>query len=149
MLILVCVVIGCLVIAFVVRALGGRNQPVPNAAQLKALEDLMLLRLPSGARTVAWSHESAVGDCGILLKLEILPSDLGTLIADSPFAQSSLSSRNALFYITGCYAWWDEGGKAERFLFGEETLPDDRVLQLMVDMDRQELYVVYLALFGS
>ena len=121
----------------------------PNAAQLKDIEELMRVKLPPSARTIAWSHGSAVGDWGILLKLEILPSDMSTLVADSPFTQGSLTSTDALFYISGRYRWWDEGKEAQKYVFGEVALPEGRELEMLVDMDRQDVYVVYLALFGS
>ena len=131
------------------RMWAGRALPPPNAAQLRDLEKLMQLKLPPSARTIAWSHGSAVGDWGILLKVEILASDMPALIAGSPIAQGSLTSKDALFYISGSSPWWDEGAEAQQYLFGRASLPEDRELQVMVDMDRKDVYVVYLALFGS
>jgi hypothetical protein len=74
---------------------------------------------------------------------------MSALIADSPFTQISLTSNDALFYISGRYRWWDEGAEAQQYIFGKARLPEDRELEMLVDMDRQDVYVVYLALFGS
>ena len=115
----------------------------------------MELKLPASARPVAWTYGSAVGDYGIHLKIEIDPSDLQPLIENSPFASIRLNSKEHRFYQGVGGGWWDDGGEAQRFLFGETELrrglqyPPDRELQILVDMDREDVYVVYLALFGG
>lgn len=136
------------------RMWGGRALPPPNAAQLKDAEKLMQLKLPPSARAVAWTHGSAVGDYGIHLKVEIAPTDLQALVQDSPFANMVLSSKEHNFYDGVGGSWWDDGATAQQFLFSETDLPKgrqypDRHLQIMVDMDREDIYVVYLALFGT
>ena len=135
------------------RMWTGRALPPPNAAQLQGMEKLMELTLPPSTRPVAWNHNSAL-DYYIFLKVEIAPSDLQTLIQNSPFATMTLNSKAHNFYDGVGGDWWDDGGKAKQFLFGETLLPQgqqyqDRDLQILVDMDRKDVYVVYLALFGD
>ena len=113
----------------------------------------MELELPPSARPVAWTHDSWL-DYGIYLKVEIASSDLQALIQNSPFAAITLNSKEHNFYDAVGGSWWDDGGRAQRFLFGETGLPQgqqyqDRQLQILVDMDREDVYVVYLALFGG
>ena len=135
------------------RMWAGRALAPPNAAQLRDTEKLMELKLPPSARAVAWNHNSAL-DYYIFLKVEIDPSDLQALIQNSPFATMTLDSKEHNFDDTLGRSWWDDGGQAQQFLFGETLLPQgqqyqDRDLQILVDMDRKDIYVVYLALFGS
>jgi hypothetical protein len=146
--VIVCFAVLCFGIVLAARMSARKAPPTPNAAQLKDIEELMQVKLPPSARTVAWTHGSAVGDWGILLKVEILPSDMSALITDSPFTQGSLTRKDALFYISGD-PWWDEGGEAQQYMFGKASLPEDRELEMLVDMDRKDVYVVYFALFGG
>ena len=127
--------------------------PPPNSAQLKDAEKLMELKLPPSARAVAWNYISAL-DYYMFLKVEIGPSELQALIQNSPFATMTLNSKEHDFYDGVGGSWWDDGGQAQRFLFGDTPLPQgqqyqDRQLQILVDMDRKDVYVVYLALFGD
>lgn len=135
------------------RMWAGRALAPPNASQLRDLEKLMELKLPPSARPVAWNRDSWL-DYYIFLKVEIGPSDLQALIQNSPFANMVLSSKEHNFYDGVGGGWWDDGGQAQRFLFGDTLLPQgqqyqDRQLQILVDMDREDVYVVYLALFGD
>ena len=131
---------------------GRAAPPPPNPAELKDTEERMELTLPPSARPLSWTCDSAL-DYTILLKVEIHPSDMQTLIQNSPFSTEPLRQNNDLFYhdIGG---WWNEGARAQNFLFGETLLPQgqqyqDKQLQILVDMDRKDVYVVYLALFGD
>ena len=135
------------------RMWTGRALAPPNAAQLQDTEKLMELKLPPSARPVAWNHSSWL-DYRIFLKVEIDPSDLQALIQNSPFAAMPLNSKEHNFYDGVGGGWWDDGGQAQRFLFGETLLPQgqqyqDRRLQILVDMDRKDVYLLYLALFST
>lgn len=125
----------------------------PNAAQLRDVERLMEVKLSPSARPVAWTYDSWL-DYGIFLKVEIDAADLQSLVQQSPFASMTLGSNEHNFYDGLGESWWDIGAKAQRFLFGEILLPvgqqyPDRRLQMLVDMDNEQVYVVYLALHST
>ena len=135
------------------RSWSGRALPPPNAAQLRDLEKLMELKLPPGARPIAWTYFSAL-DYYILLKIEIDPSALPALIENSPFSNVPLSSTEHRFYDGVGGAWWDRGSEAQRYIYGQAGLPQgqqyqDRHLDIFVDLDNPDKYIVYLALFTN
>lgn len=121
----------------------------PTESELREIESLMRVQFPKSARPTAWVRGSAVGDWHVLLKLDMPASELERFLQNSPFADVDLDSEVGAFYVTGDLPWWDQSQAVLSCLRGGVNITKDRRLIILVDTQNDQLYCLYLALFGT
>lgn len=113
---------------------------VPTPAQIGEFSRNASVSLPASAQPLGW-HQNRGMDDGLWLQFRIPRADFQTFLDSSPFRSASLST-NDRYCINLFKMFW--AAPPLRYRAGQQTLPNARVLNLLVDESDATNAVVYL-----
>ena len=88
-------------------------------------------------------HQKSMLDTVIYLKAEIARDDLEMFLKNSPFVRAELSGVEKSISPEAELPWW-QVEKVESYLSGTVALPNAYWLSILVDLDSQDVCIVYL-----
>ena len=128
-----------------VALLGCSRSPapvitLPTAAQIAELTTNASITLPPSAQPVAWREERGMEDA-LWLQVRLPASDLQTFLDRSPFRSVTLAT-NDQYCLTQFQSFF--ATPPVRYRAGQQSLPNSRVLNMLVDESDTTNVVVYL-----
>lgn len=112
----------------------------PTAAQISEFTANAAITLPASAEPIAYREERGMDDA-LWLQVRMPAADLPALLGSSPFKDSKLGGTDKS--IEGCFsAFWK--APPARYRSGQESLPNARVLNILIDESDPANVVVYL-----
>jgi len=112
----------------------------PTVAQIAEFTTNASITLPSSAQPVGWCEERGMDDA-LWLQVRLPASDLQTFLDGSPFRSVTLAT-NDLYCLTQFRSFF--ATPPVRYRAGQQSLPNARVLNMVVDESETTNVVVYL-----
>lgn len=112
----------------------------PTLAQISEFTTNARIALPASAQPIGWREERGMDDA-LWLQVRLPASDLQTLLDSSPFRNVTLTT-NGQYCLTQFQSFF--ATPPVRYRAGQQSLPNARVLNILVDEGDTTNVLVYL-----
>lgn len=135
------VLVGSMVVIGVSNSYANQQKITPpTAAQIAEFVSNTKITIPPTSQPVGWKEERGMDDA-LWLQIRMPTADLEVFLKNSPFSESKLETSNP--YILHLFQEF-QSSPPQRYRAGQQTLPNGRVLNLLIDESDAATAVVYL-----
>ena len=146
-LILALMVATLVIVGVFLRKSSSPFSDFPSALK-QEVESAMQLEFPPSSRLLNFDRQCGL-DMLIRVKVAMDRKELQSFLLDSPFTYEELDAKRR--YCNNHerdYRWW-RPGSSQGFISGQKTLRNTECLNILVDLDGEEVVVVYLEWFET
>jgi len=119
-----------------------------SPVKLAEIGKMMHVTFPDGTKVLGLLEEPGGIDRAIHLKVEFAAKDLEEFVKKSPFVDSKFSTTGRLVTDLKEVSWWrPESVKA--FRSAQVRLPEAKILNILIDLDRSDKVTVFLMWFST
>ena len=117
----------------------------PTAPQIAEFVTNSSITLPPSAQAIGW-YEERLNDAGLWLQVQMPVQDLQTFLDSSPFRGVVLET-NDLIRLDDFRVFWTS--PPLRYRAGQQSLPNGRFLDMLIDQNDSTNVMVYLMWFET